>query len=387
MLTIVTCVTGQSVRLDPSVSESINDCSGAVNILQPGEYSLQFTGKFGAVNDLSAYPSLSTSPERNSLWCSFKASYDGKLRLNADAVSGDLQLIIFENDTKNVCQDIERGRAEIVRLIKSPNSHVGLSDTTSKNTLYTLELKEGKHIMLCFLNVTKDKCKMNVEFIYDSKNKVNAEQIVGTTKVVDLRKEKTSPALNVQIRNAEDGEPVISNLNVLGLKSQLFLVGSDFYIPADKSGKIKFKADAEGFFFVDKEEPVTVNSDNEIVIWLEPIGKGKSMQLDEIEFQPGTSDFMPTSEPKLRRLKDFLALNATVKIEIQGHVHAVGENTPDAQRMSESRAKRVMKFLVENGIDKTRLTAVGYGNTKPIFPKAKFDYEEQANRRVEILVK
>ena len=57
------------------------------------------------------------------------------------------------------------------------------------------------------------------------------------------------------------------------------------------------------------------------------------------------------------------------------------------ERISEARAKRVMMYLIDNGIDRSRLEAVGYGNTRPIFPEPKFFYEEQANRRVEILVK
>jgi outer membrane protein OmpA-like peptidoglycan-associated protein len=56
------------------------------------------------------------------------------------------------------------------------------------------------------------------------------------------------------------------------------------------------------------------------------------------------------------------------------------------QNISEARAKRVVKYLIDNGIDKKRLKPVGYGNTRPIFEKPQFSYEEQANRRVEIVV-
>jgi outer membrane protein OmpA-like peptidoglycan-associated protein len=76
-----------------------------------------------------------------------------------------------------------------------------------------------------------------------------------------------------------------------------------------------------------------------------------------------------------------------MKIEIQGHVFLTGDNSFNAQKMSEARARRVMLYLVENGILKERMTAVGYGNSKPIYPNAKLADEEQANRRVEILVK
>jgi outer membrane protein OmpA-like peptidoglycan-associated protein len=82
-----------------------------------------------------------------------------------------------------------------------------------------------------------------------------------------------------------------------------------------------------------------------------------------------------------------MALNSDVNIEIQGHVFLIGDNGLASQKLSEARAKRVMAYLVDNGINKNRMTAVGYGNTRPIYPTPKFAYEEQANRRVEILVK
>ena len=97
---------------------------------------------------------------------------------------------------------------------------------------------------------------------------------------------------------------------------------------------------------------------------------------------------MPGSETKLRRLKDFMALNADLSIEIQGHVNSVGEELGfTAQKLSESRAKKVMQYLVDNGIAKERMISVGYGNTRPVYPTPKFAAEEQANRRVEILIR
>ena len=50
------------------------------------------------------------------------------------------------------------------------------------------------------------------------------------------------------------------------------------------------------------------------------------------------------------------------------------------------RAKRVMNYLRDSGIDKDRMTAVGYGNEFMKYPEPKFANEEQANRRVEIKI-
>ena len=67
------------------LSDAISDCSGAVNIINPGSFELQFSGKGGVVEDLSAYPSLKSIPEKNSIWCSYKAPYKGRFTLEANS--------------------------------------------------------------------------------------------------------------------------------------------------------------------------------------------------------------------------------------------------------------------------------------------------------------
>jgi OOP family OmpA-OmpF porin len=71
-----------------------------------------------------------------------------------------------------------------------------------------------------------------------------------------------------------------------------------------------------------------------------------------------------------------------MSVAIEGHADSTG---PDAynQKLSERRAKAVMAYLVNTvGIDPSRLTAVGYGESRPAYPND--TPENQAkNRRVE----
>jgi len=69
------------------------------------------------------------------------------------------------------------------------------------------------------------------------------------------------------------------------------------------------------------------------------------------------------------------------KIAIEGHASAEGNKALNL-KLSDDRAKSVMKYLVDHGVEKERLTAKGYGSTKPI---ADNDTEEgrEKNRRVE----
>lgn len=366
-------------------SDAISDCTGAVNILKTGDYRMQFPGKGGKVNDFSAYASLKDLDEKNTLFCSFKAAFNGRFTLDASCPS-PIQMIIFEGTTKYPCEEISKGSAEIRRIITKPSLELGLNLVVSGNKLYPIDLVAGKELIICFIAAPKVKEFLEVNFIFEHKTGELQETSQGG-KLLDLRTDKSVSGLTILIRDYETGKPVISNLTLTGLKDiTACYQGSDFRFSTDRSGKVQMKIDAEGYFFLDREEAVSANTETEIVVWIEPLGEGKSFLIDEIEFVPGSSEFLLSAEPKLRRLKDFLALNAGIKVEVQGHVHSNGDNTFEGQKLSEARAKRVANYLIDNGIDKDRLTTVGYGNTRPIFPNAKFASEEQTNRRVEIKV-
>jgi len=385
---IILCTDTVFAQQDDFVSEYISDCDGGMNIIEPGTFSIQFTGSGGLLQDIVSYPSLTGSlSEKNSIWCSFIAPFDGVIQLEASLETGFLQMVVFEQGLNTICDEIHRGIADVKRLLVSKNtSSVGLSKNIDDNHLYSLELREGQKIAILFNTLEKSEEKLKLVLSFNPFD-LKGQMVQGESKIVDLRDDEFQPSFHVVVRDASTGYPVVASLTIEGLKNNSALyIGSDFYLVVTRTGKVKIKCDSKGYFFADRIENVTANGESEFTIWLEPLKQGKSMQIEEIEFHPGSSDFTPTSEGKLRRLKDFMALNSEVIIEIQGHVFSVEDNSFAAQKMSEARAKRVYNYLVENGINKSRMTTVGFGNTKPIFPKPKLAFEEQMNRRVEIKV-
>src|SRR6478735_1444413 len=69
------------------------------------------------------------------------------------------------------------------------------------------------------------------------------------------------------------------------------------------------------------------------------------------------------------------------KIAIEGHASAEGDKNLNL-KLSDARAKAVMKYLVDHGIEKERLTAKGFGSSKPIAANETEEGREK-NRRVE----
>lgn len=366
---------------------SIADCEGAVNIFKSGNYSVQFTASGGQKPELSNYPSLTDFSEKNIVWISYIAPSDGVLSLKASLPNDYLQMVIFEEMENSICSELPRGVAEVKRIYKGKDlASVGLDINVKNGFLYPMTLSANQKILIGFATSEKSKGMLQLNFNFTAENVL--EHALNDTKIIDERNDEFAPSFSITVRDVETNEPIIANITIEGSKEMTALYsGSDIFLNVVRSGRIYIKCDAEGYFFVDKELELVANSEQVVNLKMQRLKKGSSLQIEEIEFKPGTSEFMTGSEGKLNRLKDFMASNAEINIEIQGHVYAVGENSLGAQKLSEARAKRVLIYLADNGIDRNRMIAVGYGNTKPIYPNAKLAYEEQANRRVEIVVK
>ena len=360
---------------------NMNSCDGAINIFEDGDFHMQFTGQ--GDNSIKSYPSLEGIDEDNFLWVSYIAPAVGDLTLSSSVKNGYLQMVVFEETSGAICTDLSNASAEILRLSMSKkNSLVGLDYKVDDNHLYSLRLEEGKKIHVLFATNEKAKKDLLLQWQF-----IPEVEMISESKVVDKRDDDFAPTLSFKIRDGESGIPLIAGLVVDGQKGiQGLYTGSDFLFSLSRRVDLTIQCDIEGYFFHDSIYEISGTEDIEINIAMDPVASGKSIQIEEIEFIPGSSEIMVSSEPKLRRLKDFLALNSELKIEIQGHVFAIGDNSFAAQKVSEARAKRVMKFLIENGIDKKRLKAVGYGNTRPVYKEPVRVYQEQANRRVEIVV-
>lgn len=88
------------------------------------------------------------------------------------------------------------------------------------------------------------------------------------------------------------------------------------------------------------------------------------------------------SYAELDNLLAFLNQNPSVKIEIAGHTDFVG---PDGYNdvLSKQRAQAVVRYLLQKGIDSSRIVARGYGENKPL---ASNDDFPELNRRTEFII-
>lgn len=77
------------------------------------------------------------------------------------------------------------------------------------------------------------------------------------------------------------------------------------------------------------------------------------------------ANITPDAAKELDRLVQFMKTNPTVWIEISSHTDSRG-NDQFNLNLSQRRANAAVAYIVSKGIDKSRITARGYGETKPI---------------------
>ena len=112
--------------------------------------------------------------------------------------------------------------------------------------------------------------------------------------------------------------------------------------------------------------------------------KGAEISFNNIFFDLEKYELKTASYPELERVKEMLEAQKIGKIEISGHTDTSGPEDYN-QRLSELRARAVYNYFINNGIDKARLTVIGYGETKPKVPNDTRENREK-NRRVEFKI-
>ena len=101
-----------------------------------------------------------------------------------------------------------------------------------------------------------------------------------------------------------------------------------------------------------------------------------------IHFDFNKATLRPDSDAALQQILGLMQSNPSLNVELQGHTDNVGGDASN-QKLSEARAAAVKGWLVQHSIGDARLTAHGYGKTRPV---ASNDSDEgrAKNRRVEI---
>lgn len=194
-------------------------------------------------------------------------------------------------------------------------------------------------------------------------------------KIVLLNQEKVK--ISETISN-EKGEFTFENIKP---NSNVYVnVLKDEYLTTEEHIQIQNeKGTTHKTIIVDKQiKKVTVGTD-----------LAKTLEIKMIYFDLDKHNIRPDAAVELTKILIVLQENPTIKIEVRSHTDSRNSNVYN-QNLSQRRAKSTMDWLINNGIDKNRLSAKGFGETKLINECADnvncTKEEHQLNRRSEFII-
>jgi outer membrane protein OmpA-like peptidoglycan-associated protein len=197
-----------------------------------------------------------------------------------------------------------------------------------------------------------------------------------------------------KVMDSETNKPVVADIYYQNLESGLeeARTSSDAQsgnyevtLPAGK--RYEFRAEAEGYpAMVETLDLTGVLDQLEVSrnLALSPIKVGQVIALNNLFFVQSKAEILPESVTELERLYKVLMEVPTLEIELGGHTDNQGIYSANL-KLSRERAEAVVQYLLDRGIEKRRLKAVGYGPTKPVSSNANPE-SRQHNRRVEVKI-
>ncbi len=200
---------------------------------------------------------------------------------------------------------------------------------------------------------------------------------------IEMIPEQRSVALTASIINKKTAGPVnatatVDNENIKainGVFTYQWIGEEDLAISILEQGYVRFDTviSAQG-----------QENDFSMVIPLIPIEMGTTVKINNIFFDFDRTTLQKSSFSELDRLIEFLNDNPGIQVEIGGHTDSQGSESYN-QQLSQGRAEAVRTYLIDNGIDKTRISAKGYGENQPVTSN-ETEEGRAANRRVEFKV-
>lgn len=274
-----------------------------------------------------------------------------------------------------------------VRLIQGPSERRKLTDDKG-NHVWKLEAETDyvvvvqKDGFLPVITEVSTKGKEGAEIPLNTRMKPGSGVLVEGT-VLDKKTREPIDAMFLRATEELSGNEVRSTIsNTYGRFWMVLDTTANFSIICSKLG-----------YYTDREDVPAKDqklADTTIVVELIPMKKSEGQMVKEILYDYNKSDIRIMASKELNEVAYFLIDNPTAKVELGAHTDCRGGNNYN-QKLSQSRAEAAVNYILKKGIDKSRISAKGYGeSTLKNGCKDSVectDEQHQENRRCEIILR
>ena len=215
--------------------------------------------------------------------------------------------------------------------------------------------------------------------IYSIKRLIPICDVLLTANVMDA---KTKLGIDSATTSISDKEG-----NIASTKTSSNEGVSEFMLVCDEAGKLIVSKEGYNSKIVDlkmsSEEFTSIN------IMLDPIEKiivAEKIELNEIYFDFDKSNIKAEAAFELDKLVQIMNKYPEMTVSIESHTDSKGPSSYN-QRLSERRAKTTSQYVISKGIDSSRLSSAGKGESSPVVDCTNCSKDEdQLNRRSEFII-
>ena len=215
--------------------------------------------------------------------------------------------------------------------------------------------------------------------IYSIKRLIPICDVLLTANVMDA---KTKLSIDSATTSISDNEG-----NIASTKTSSNEGVSEFMLVCDEAGKLIVSKDGYNSKIVDLK--ISNEEFTSIDVMLDPIEKiivAEKIELNTIYFDFDKSNIKAEAAFELDKLVQIMNKYPEMTVSIESHTDSKGPSSYN-QRLSERRAKTTSQYVISKGIDSSRLSSAGKGESSPVVDCTNCSKDEdQLNRRSEFII-
>ncbi len=268
----------------------------------------------------------------------------------------------------------------------SEPENIGYPINTTEDDIFYFPIADEKY---AYYSSTKNNGLGEQDIYYITIIKEKKQLITISGIVADSADNKPIPIAKLIVRNA-DTKKNVKTININKSNEGKFSVklaaGNTYELTASAKG---YNSNYEKVSIDAKERKKEIKQDillRELLLveQVEQTEVGESFVLKNILYDYDRATLRPASIEELDKLYEIMIGLPNLKVEISSHTDSDGSDSYN-KNLSERRAKSVVDYLINKGINKNRLIASGYGEEQPITTNDT-DEGKQLNRRTEFKV-
>ena len=377
------------------------DCIGAIAITDTVYHQPHAVRGFGNKLEIKENPREDLhwfDREHHSTWYKFRSPAKTTLTFEIipDNSEDDIDFLLFQGAIPGICDKVSSRqvrpvRSNISRNDKSNRSICGLRKDAKEDFVRSgvgssfsraIEVEQGELFYLVLDYQDRPLAGYTIRFHYDpppTPPEPDPEE-----------KQKLRQQLLIEVVDATTGKPIEAHLTIDGIQFDKVVEAkgrSSYSCEMEAYRNLRIGCVRAGYMFQTVRVKGSMDPLVKVEVKLDPIRPGARVVLDDIRFVGNEVNVMRQSEASLKMLLHFMEANPGVRIEVEGHVNGpTFKNTKEFIQLSTARARTVYDFLLVNDIAAERISYVGMGNSRMLFPQPRNKEQSEANRRVEIKI-